>query len=153
MLIAATEEQIAAAHGNGGHGRWGHDFKLLVDPYGRETRFNKELERFTPEQKQAWLNAYTPKNEAMKASKLEGKDLALWKFNRYLKDYLELSNPLMMELVKYLITLMKLVWQKTRLLFTLQTKASTWENTVGLIKDSCMRNPLEPAFDAISKRN
>ena len=61
MLIAATEEQIAAAHGNGGHGRWGHDFKLLVDPYGRETRFNKELERFTPEQKEAWLNAYTPK--------------------------------------------------------------------------------------------
>ena len=88
MLIAASEEQIAAAHGNGGHGRWGHDFKFLVDPYGRETRFNKELERFTPEQKEAWLNAYTPKNQAMKASKLEGKDLALWKFNRYLKDYL-----------------------------------------------------------------
>ena len=88
MLISATEEQIAAAHGNGGHGRWGHDFKFLVDPYGNETSFKRELDRFTPEQKEAWLKVYTPKNDAMKAANLEGKELALWKFNRYLKDYL-----------------------------------------------------------------
>ena len=88
MLIAATEEQIEVAHGNGGHGRWGHDFKMRTDPYGNTTGFEKELERFSPDQKTAWLNAYTPKNEAMKAQNLEGRDLALWKFNRYLKDYL-----------------------------------------------------------------
>ena len=88
MMIAASEEQLAVTHGQGGHGRWGHDFKLLTDPFGRDTRFAKELERFTPEQKEAWLNAYTPKNEAMRAANLKGKDLALWKFNRYLKDYL-----------------------------------------------------------------
>ncbi|MDG2397203.1 MAG: sulfatase [Flavobacteriaceae bacterium] len=88
MMISASEEQLAVTHGLGGHGRWGHDFKLLIDPYGRETRFGKELKRFTPEQKKAWLEAYTPKNDAMRAAKLEGKELALWKFNRYLKDYL-----------------------------------------------------------------
>ena len=88
MLIAATEEQIEVAHGNGGHGRWGHDFKMRTDPCGNTTGFEKELERFSPDQKTAWLNAYTPKNEAMKAQNLEGRDLALWKFNRYLKDYL-----------------------------------------------------------------
>jgi len=88
MLIAASEEQLAQAHGNGGHGRWGHDFKMLTDPYGNPTGFDRELARFNPEQKKAWLDAYTPKNEAMKAQKLEGKALALWKFNRYLKDYL-----------------------------------------------------------------
>jgi len=88
MLIAASEEQIALAHGNGGHGRWGHDFKMLTDPYGRNTGFEGELERFTLEQKNAWLAAYTPKNVAMRAQKLEGKELALWKFNRYIKDYL-----------------------------------------------------------------
>ena len=82
------EEQIAMTNGNGGHGRWGHDFKFVLDPYGRETRFKKELERFTPEQREAWLKAYTPKNDAMKAAKIEGRELALWKFNRYLKDYL-----------------------------------------------------------------
>ena len=31
---------------------------------------------------------YTPKNEKMKKQKLTGKDLALWKFNQYIKDYL-----------------------------------------------------------------
>ncbi len=88
MLIAASEEQIAVAHGNGGHGRWGHDFKMLTDPYGKNTGFENELKRFNSEQKSAWLKVYTPKNDAMKAANLEGKELALWKFNRYLKDYL-----------------------------------------------------------------
>jgi len=88
MLIAASEEQIALAHGNGGHGRWGHDFKMLTDPYGNNTGFERELNRFDPEQKKAWLNAYTPKNDAMRSQNLEGKELALWKFNRYIKDYL-----------------------------------------------------------------
>ena len=88
MMISASEDQLAKTHGPGGHGRWGHDFKLLTDPYGRDTRFNQELERFTPEQKKAWLDAYSPKNDAMRNANLKGKDLALWKFNRYLKDYL-----------------------------------------------------------------
>ena len=88
MMISASEDQLAKTHGPGGHGRWGHDFKLLTDPYGRDTRFNQELERFTAEQKKAWLDAYTPKNDAMRNANLKGKDLALWKFNRYLKDYL-----------------------------------------------------------------
>ena len=88
MMISASEDQLAETHGPGGHGRWGHDFKLLTDPYGRDTRFNQELERFTPKQKKAWLDAYTPKNDAMRNANLKGKDLALWKFNRYLKDYL-----------------------------------------------------------------
>ena len=88
MLIAASEDQIAVAHGNGGHGRWGHDFKMLVDPYGNNTGFEKELTRFTPQQKEDWLAAYTPKNDAMKAQKMDDKEIALWKFNRYLKDYL-----------------------------------------------------------------
>src|SRR5690606_40954563 len=30
----------------------------------------------------------TPKNEAMKAANLTSKDLAKWKYNRYIKDYL-----------------------------------------------------------------
>ena len=39
MLIAASEEQINSAHGNGGHARWGHDFKMITDPYGKRTGF------------------------------------------------------------------------------------------------------------------
>ena len=70
------------------HTRWGHDFKLLVDPDGERTDLNEELERFTRAQRNAWLSAYTAKNEAMKKMDLQGRELSLWKFNRYLKDYL-----------------------------------------------------------------
>ncbi|MCK5208570.1 MAG: sulfatase, partial [Cyclobacteriaceae bacterium] len=71
-----------------GHARWGHDFKMIVDPNGDSTGFNRELNRFNDKQREDWLNAYTPKNDAMKAANLEGEELAKWKFNRYIKDYL-----------------------------------------------------------------
>ena len=70
------------------HARWGHDFKLLVDPDGEPTDLNEELQRFTPDQRNAWLAAYTAENEAMKQMGLQGRDLSIWKFNRYIKDYL-----------------------------------------------------------------
>ena len=81
---AAREQEMEIA----GHARWGHDFKFLVDPNGDTTDIAAQLRRFTPEQREQWLSAYTPKNEAMKAANLTGRDLALWKFNRYIKDYL-----------------------------------------------------------------
>ncbi len=84
MGTAAKEQEMQID----GHARWGHDFKMLVDPDGNPTGFENELKRFNEKQKEDWLAAYTPKNEAMKAAKLEGKELGLWKFNRYIKDYL-----------------------------------------------------------------
>lgn len=71
-----------------GHARWGHDFKLRVDPDGRETQINQQLKRMNEEQRQQWDAAYEPKNQAFLKANLEGKELALWKFNRYIKDYL-----------------------------------------------------------------
>lgn len=71
-----------------GHARWGHDFKMITDPDGNETRLARELERFNEKQLADWIAAYKPKNDSMKAANLEGKELALWKFNRYIKDYL-----------------------------------------------------------------
>ena len=71
-----------------GHAKWGHDFKMRTDPDGNSTGFENELKRFNAKQKEDWLAAYTPKNDAMKAAKLEGEELGVWKFNRYIKDYL-----------------------------------------------------------------
>lgn len=81
---AAREQEMEVD----GHAQWGHDFKMLTDPDGNKTGFENELKRFNEKQKADWLAAYTPKNDAMKAAKLEGKELGLWKFNRYIKDYL-----------------------------------------------------------------
>ena len=71
-----------------GHMQWGHDFKMRTSPDGEETRFGNELKRFNENQLEQWLAAYTPKNDAMKAANLTGRELAIWKYNRYIKDYL-----------------------------------------------------------------
>jgi arylsulfatase A-like enzyme len=83
----AAKEQEMEIHG---HAMWGHDFKMVVDPNGDSTGFHNEFRRFNEKQKEDWLAAYTPKNEAFKAkyASLTDKEIALWKFNRYIKDYL-----------------------------------------------------------------
>jgi len=80
---AHTQEMEVAKHA-----QWGQDFKLLVDPDGNPTGFDKQLARFTPEQRKKWMDAYEPKNKAFIEAKLSGKELAIWKYNRYIKDYL-----------------------------------------------------------------
>ena len=80
---ARTQEMEIA-----GHGLWGHDFKLKVDPEGNETNFGNQLERFNEEQLRQWEEAYEPKNKAFLEANLEGDELAIWKYNRYIKDYL-----------------------------------------------------------------
>ncbi|WP_298651581.1 sulfatase [uncultured Proteiniphilum sp.] len=83
----AAKEQEMQVHG---HAQWGHDFKMIVDPYGDSTGFHRELNRFTPKQREDWLAAYTSENEEFKAEyhDLTDKEIALWKYNRYIKDYL-----------------------------------------------------------------
>ncbi len=81
-----------------GHAMWGHDFKFRIDPEGNETELVKQLERFNAKQRAQWNAAYGPKNQAFKDSyhKREElpftgdkeKEVALWKYNRFIKDYL-----------------------------------------------------------------
>lgn len=71
-----------------GHMQWGQDFKLIVDPNGDSTKFVGDLQRMNPEQRANWMNAYESENQAFLKAKLQGKALAEWKYNRYIKDYL-----------------------------------------------------------------
>lgn len=80
-----------------GHAMWGHDFKLMVDPDGKETDFVKQFQRLNEKQRAQWNAAYGPKNqEFLDSYKKSGerpfdareKEIALWKYNRYIKDYL-----------------------------------------------------------------
>ena len=94
MGTAAKEQEMEVD----GHARWGHDFKLIVDPNGDSTGLARTLERFTDEQRAQWHAAYEPKNQEFIETYYSGeelefdedreKEVALWKFNRYIKDYL-----------------------------------------------------------------
>jgi arylsulfatase A-like enzyme len=71
-----------------GHAMWGHDFKLIVDPNGDTTNFIRDIRRMNDDQRENWMNAYEDENRQFLENMPEGKELALWKFNRYIKDYL-----------------------------------------------------------------
>ena len=69
---------------------WGHDMKFENDPYtGKATNFMADILRMDEQQRNAWRSAYDAKNEEFRKAKLTGKDLAKWKYQRYLRDYLK----------------------------------------------------------------
>jgi len=47
-----------------------------------------EFEGMTPEQRQAWDDYYVPRNQKFRERKLSGKELARWKYQAYMKDYI-----------------------------------------------------------------
>ena len=50
--------------------------------------WEKARARMTPKQLQAWDAAYGPRNKAMLEANLSAKELAKWKYQRYIKDYM-----------------------------------------------------------------
>jgi len=67
---------------------WGHDFKFIVDPNGDSTNFVPDLKRMNEEQRANWMAAYESENQEFLQNMPAGVELAKWKFNRYIKDYL-----------------------------------------------------------------
>ncbi|OIQ39414.1 MAG: sulfatase [Bacteroidetes bacterium MedPE-SWsnd-G1] len=69
-----------------------YDLKLLDDEKEFDTRlrgsFQNMYNRMDDEQRAAWDAYYDPIIEKFKKEKLSGKELALWKYDRYMKDYL-----------------------------------------------------------------
>lgn len=72
------------------HMRFSWDLKVEPEPsdsLGYKV-WKRRMERYTPEQREAWNAAYGPKNIAFKEADLSGKALVSWKYQRYIKDYL-----------------------------------------------------------------
>ena len=74
-----------------------YDLKVPIDEI-ESSKFSNEkinnnwwkssFDRMTEEQKSIWNKAYNDENELFKKSNLTGNDLAKWKYERYIKDYL-----------------------------------------------------------------
>ena len=60
--------------------------KEIKTPY--RGMFQNQYDRMTKEEKTVWDAHYDPIIKEFKSKNLKGKDLALWKFNRYMQDYL-----------------------------------------------------------------
>ena len=69
----------------------GHDLKMTVSKGSDSLRHNpwtSDFDRMTKEQRDAWNAAYRPKNDAFHEANLSGRELAKWKGQRYLRDYM-----------------------------------------------------------------
>ncbi len=72
---------------------YAYDLKLAFDltkeeRVGLANMWQGIYNRFTPEQKKTWEAAYGPSVEAFKKANLSGEALAVWKYQRYMRDYL-----------------------------------------------------------------
>jgi len=69
----------------------GHDLKMSVALGSDSLRYNRwpgEFTRMTPEQEQLWEEAYRTKNDKFHTAGYSEKGIALWKFQRYMQDYM-----------------------------------------------------------------
>jgi arylsulfatase A-like enzyme len=72
-----------------GRGKAEHEQDMTI----RKTMNQKDLKliappQLAPEQLRTWNAYYEPRNEEFRKANLQGTDLARWKYNRYLHDYL-----------------------------------------------------------------
>lgn len=67
-----------------------YDLKILeaTPTNGNDEFMLKRLERMTQEQRENFVAAYQDENDAFHKANLQGKALAEWKYQRYIKDYL-----------------------------------------------------------------
>lgn len=70
-----------------------YDLKMFDEegevPSTRREWYLPMLDRMNESQRKAWDREYNEKTKAFKNADLKGEDLAIWKFNRYLADYLK----------------------------------------------------------------
>ena len=89
------------------------DLKVVELKGQAETPYDKlsyaflmgELRRLTPSQRAVWDKHYKPRNEEFLRAKLKGRDLEIWKYQQYIKDYLRCVKSVdqsVGEILKYL---------------------------------------------------
>jgi arylsulfatase A-like enzyme len=90
---AARKQEMRVAD----HMTLASDLKLAPDPTPEDDTpqeasdrksYEAMLKRMNPDERKAFEDAYRAENEAFRRSRPEGRDLAVWKYRRYMKDYL-----------------------------------------------------------------
>lgn len=73
-------------------------YDLKMDASDKDSRlkrtYERMLERMDPDQRKAWDSFYGPIISDFYSRKPEGKDLAEWKFQRYMRDYMKTVKSL-----------------------------------------------------------
>ena len=123
-----------------------YDLKMLrPDKDSRlKTLYESFLGRMDKEQRAAWDKFYGPIIEDFYQKKPQGKELANWKFQRYMRDYMKTVKSLDDNVGRVLDYLKeKGLLDNTLVVYTL-IKDFIWVNMDGLTNVSCMKNLCIP---------
>ena len=69
----------------------GHDLKMTVEVGSTKLRYNRwpgAFDRMTPEQRAEWDRLHQADNDKMNAASMTPREMALWKYQRYMNEYL-----------------------------------------------------------------
>lgn len=69
----------------------GHDLKMTVREGSTDLRYNRwpeAFDRMTPDQRMAWDSLHQADNDAMNRAGYGAREMALWKYQRYMAEYL-----------------------------------------------------------------
>ena len=69
----------------------GHDLKMTTEVGSRDLRFNPwtdDFARMTPAQRDAYFGQLQDENDAMNAADMDEREMAIWKYQRYMHEYL-----------------------------------------------------------------
>ncbi len=91
-------------------------------------------------QRAAWDAFYDPIIEDFYSQNLQGKELAEWKFQRYMRDYMKTVKSLDDNVGRVLDYLEQKGLWTILLWYILQTRASIWVSMDGSTSGSCMKS-------------
>ena len=115
-----------------------YDLKMLKE--GKDSplkeRYLSYIERMDADDRKAFDTFYAPIIEDFYKRDLKGKELAEWKYQRYMRDYAKVVKSLDDNVGRVLDYL-----KEKDMLSILPTKDSTWANTVGSTSVSCTKSP------------
>lgn len=120
-----------------------YDLKMLrSDKNSRlKSLYEKFLGRMDEGQRAAWDKFYAPIIEDFYKQNLQGKELANWKFQRYMRDYMKTVKSLDDNVGRVLDYLKEKDCWIILLLSIPPTRDSIWANMAGSISALCMKSP------------
>lgn len=122
----------------------GHDLKMVAGMNSDSLLFDPWPHAFLgtmePDERRRFMDAYRERNNEFYSKQRTFKEVAEWKYQRYLQDYMACVASVDESVGEILDYLKRTGLDKIRLSFILQTRGSIWASTVGLINVLCMRS-------------
>ena len=132
-----------------------YDLKMLRPDKNTRLKslYEKYIGRMDEGQRAAWDKFYTPVIDDFYRQNLQGKELANWKFQRYMRDYMKTVKSLDDNVGRVLDYLKEKGLLDNTLVVYTSDQGFYMANTVGLINASCTKNPCVHRLSCVCRKD